>query len=104
MHPHVPTILTTVLNCGFQDLREACLGKLINRCGKSEKRYLPCVDTMPFYSLPSIKIILDFLAGKLASGLGHTICNVFDILMNSEVIRLIKKLGKPVSYNQHIDK
>lgn len=42
------------------------------------------------------KIILNFLADKLASGLGHTIGNIFDILMNSKVILLIKKLEIPV--------
>lgn len=43
-----------------------------------------------------LKIILNFLADELASGLGHTVCNIFDILMNSKVILLIKKIEIPV--------
>lgn len=62
------------------------------------KRYFPFVDKMSFYSLQS-KIILNFLADKLASGLGHTICNIFDSLITGKVILLIKKIEIPVFCN-----
>lgn len=100
MHSCVPVILRTVFNCGFQDLSVPRKGVWISRETSVviRRRYLPCVEKMLFYSLPC-KIILNFLADKLASGLGHTICNIFDTLMNSKVILLIKKIEIPVFCN-----